>query len=102
MQTTLTKPGTEVFLACGHLNASNASQLQNQLTELMTAPWCDGLVVDMSHVESLDSAGLMVLVAVLSLAQRLDKCFSLRAVSASIRIIFELTQLDRVFEIAVA
>jgi anti-anti-sigma factor len=57
------------------------------------------LLVDMSQVESLDSAGLLALVSTLTLAQQIDKQFALCHVSASIRIIFELTQLDRVFEI---
>ena len=53
----------------------------------------------MSQVEALDSAGLMLLVSTLTLAQRLGKRFSLFEISPSVRIIFELTQLDRVFEI---
>ena len=47
----------------------------------------------------MDSAALMALVHGLRLAQSLGKRFSLCAVSPSIQIIFELTQLDRVFEI---
>jgi anti-anti-sigma regulatory factor len=41
----------------------------------------------------------MALVSALTLAQQLGKRFSLCSVAPSIRIIFELTQLDRVFEI---
>ncbi len=53
----------------------------------------------MGQVESIDSAGLMVLVSALSMAQRLNKRLSLCSVSHSVRMIFELTQLDKVFEI---
>lgn len=53
----------------------------------------------MAQVESIDSAGLMALVAALSLSQRLNKRFSLCAISHSVRIILELTQLDRAFEV---
>jgi anti-sigma B factor antagonist len=42
----------------------------------------------------------MVLVSTLTLAQRLNKRFGLVGVSPSVRIILELTQLDRVFEIS--
>jgi anti-anti-sigma factor len=83
----------------GHLNASNAAALQSQLTAAVSSPRCSALLVDLSQVESLDSAGLMALVSALTLAQQLDKRFSICCVSPSIRIIFELTQLDRVFEI---
>ncbi len=96
--TSLATLGTEVYLDCEHLNASNASQIKTQLMELIIAPWCDGLIVDMAGVELLDSSGLMALVTILSVAQQMDKRFVLRGVSASIQIIFELTQLDRVFE----
>jgi anti-anti-sigma regulatory factor len=40
----------------------------------------------------------MVLVSALTTAQQSSKRFALCNVSSSIRIIFELTQLDRVFE----
>ncbi len=83
----------------GPLNASNAAAFQSQLTAAVAASGQSILLVDMAAVESLDSAGLMALVAGLSLAQRLNKRFSLCSVSPAIRMIFELTGLDRVFEI---
>ena len=41
----------------------------------------------------------MALVSGLQLAQHLDRRFGICSVSPSIRIVFELTQLDQVFEI---
>jgi anti-sigma B factor antagonist len=55
--------------------------------------------VDLEQVESLDSAGLMALVSGVKLAQRLGLSLSLSSVSPTLKIIFELTQLDKVFEI---
>jgi anti-sigma B factor antagonist len=102
MQSVLSRPASAVSVIRpqGHVNAANAAELQHQLNQVLLSAETTALQVDMGQVESLDSAGLMVLVAGLSVAQRLDKQFSLCAVSASIRIIFELTQLDRVFDIA--
>jgi anti-sigma B factor antagonist len=104
MQSVLSRPNAvaavSVLRPQGHVNAASATELQRQLNQVLLSAETIGVQVDMSQVESLDSAGLMVLVAGLSVAQRLDKPFSLCAVSASIRIIFELTQLDRVFDIA--
>lgn len=57
------------------------------------------VLVDLEQVESIDSAGLIALVRGLKLAQTLGRRFSICCVSPSIRIIFELTQLDQVFEI---
>lgn len=99
MQSVLTLPQMKTVQPCGYLNASNVAEFQQQLTTVVSSQQYSALLVDMSQVESLDSAGLMALVSALSLAQRLGKRFSLCSVSASIRIIFELTQLDQVFEI---
>ncbi len=82
----------------GHINASNADHLKTQLTALVNSD-IKGVLVDLHQVEGLDSAGLMALVAALSLAQRQDKRFSLCCVPPAIKMILELTQLDRVFEI---
>ncbi len=99
MQSVLVRPQTVVVRPQGHVNAANASTLQDQLTIVVKSEQTSALLVDMQNVESLDSAGLMVLVSTLSLAQRQHKRFSLCSISASIRIIFELTQLDDIFEI---
>ncbi|MGG6293168.1 STAS domain-containing protein [Leptolyngbya sp. AN02str] len=88
-----------VFKPEGHINASNAAQLQQELSDLVTSVHCDSLIVDMSEVESLDSAGLMALVATLNRAQQLHKTFGICKVPPSIQIIFELTQLDQAFNI---
>lgn len=82
----------------GHINASNASDFQRQLTSAVTSQQ-NAVLVDMHRVESLDSAGLMGLVSALSLAQNLKRRFSICCIAPSIKIIFELTQLDEAFEI---
>ena len=99
MQYAPSRPQFEVLPISGHLNAANADQLQEQLTEAIANSHHAHILVDMANVESLDSAGLMALVTALSLAQRLNRQLSLCAISPSVRIIFELTQLDRVFPI---
>ena len=82
-----------------NLNAANASEFGRELTTVINSEREAIVLVDMEKVESLDSAGLMVLVSALSLSQRQNQRFSLCSISASVRIVFELTQLDRVFEI---
>ena len=47
----------------------------------------------------MDSAGLMALIEAFRLAQELEKELSICSVAPSVRMIFELTQLDRVFDI---
>ncbi|NEQ42644.1 MAG: anti-sigma factor antagonist [Leptolyngbya sp. SIOISBB] len=93
IQTALT-----IVQPCGALNATNAYSLQTELSEYIAADNSAGLMVDMSGVESLDSAGLVSLISVLRMARNLSKRFCLCSVPPSIRIVFELTQLDQVFE----
>ncbi|NET36976.1 MAG: STAS domain-containing protein [Cyanothece sp. SIO1E1] len=98
MQSVLTNSSMAIVRPCGALNAANATEFQQQLVEAISADESAALLVDMSQLESLDSAGLISLVSALRLAQQLSKRFTLCSVSPSIRIIFELTQLDRAFE----
>lgn len=94
---TMTK-AMAVVQAQGSLNASNAQDFHLSLVERIRCDKSSGLIVDMSRVESLDSAGLISLVSALKHARQLSKRFCLCSVPPTIRIIFELTQLDRVFE----
>jgi anti-sigma B factor antagonist len=94
---TMTK-SMAIVQAQGSLNASNAQDFHLQLVEQITCDRSSGLVVDMSQVESLDSAGLISLVSALKQARQLRKRLYLYAVPPTIRIVFELTQLDRAFE----
>jgi len=82
----------------GALNATTADNWQAQLSKHIAADNSAGLMVDMSRVESLDSAGLVSLISALRMARNLSKRFCLCSVPPSIRIVFELTQLDQVFE----
>jgi anti-sigma B factor antagonist len=108
MQSTLAHPQTAanqttakmmVVQPCGHINAANAETLKQQLTETVSAKDSASLFVDMTRVESLDSHGLMAFISALTLAQRMNKRFGLFGISPAVQIVFELTQLDRVFEI---
>lgn len=98
MQNVLTQVRVSVVKLSGHINAANAEGFQQQLLSALSAQPAAAVVVNMCDVESLDSAGLMALVSALTTAQQSNQRFGLCNVPASIRIIFELTQLDRVFE----
>jgi anti-sigma B factor antagonist len=99
MPATLSYPKTTVIFPQGNLNAANAVEFQQDLTTALQDAGTKALIVSLEQVESLDSAGLMALVSALKLAQSLGRCMSLCSVSPAIQIVFELTQLDQVFEI---
>ncbi len=83
----------------GQIDAANASDFHQQLTDALKSQASSLLLVDMNQVEFIDSAGLMVLVRAFRQASTLGRPLSFCSISAPVRIILELTQLDRVFEI---
>jgi anti-anti-sigma factor len=99
MQNVLTKSRFSVMQPSGYINAANADDFRQELAHHLIQDQPSGLLVDLSQVEALDSAGLMALVSGLTMAQNRRQRFGLCGISPSLRIIFEVTQLDRVFDI---
>ena len=99
MTSTLIKTKVETITPQNQVSAANAKELQDQIEDMFNLSPPSMLLVNMEKVEFMDSAGLMVLVNAFNRAKELDLCFRLRSVNESIKIIFELTQLDQVFEI---
>lgn len=99
MTAIIASPDLTVIRFQGSCNAANAFEFQRQMKIAVTQERHTSILVDLEQMESLDSAGLMALIYGLRLAQVLERRFSLCSVPPSIQIIFELTQLDQVFEI---
>lgn len=92
-------PSVTVICPSGVLNAESAAKFEQELIMAMRAN-CEGeLIVDMGKVESLDNAGLVSFMSALNAARAKSKRLSICSAPPSIRIVFELTQLDRVFTI---
>lgn len=90
-------PSVTVTCPSGILNAESASRFQRQLISAMQESCGGELVVDMSRVDSLDNAGLVSFMSALNAARSKSKRLSICSAPPSVRIVFELTQLDRVF-----
>lgn len=82
----------------GRLDASNAQTLKESLEQLI-----DGgvthLVVDLTQVPFIDSAGLAALVSALKATRRVGGHVMLSGVQPQARTVFSLTMLDQVFAI---
>ncbi|EAZ89070.1 STAS domain-containing protein [Crocosphaera chwakensis] len=89
----------EVLEPTGYITAANVDDFQEKLTTFVSNNPNRDYLVNMHQVEFIDSAGLMAIVSAFRLAQRLNKKLSVCSLSPSVRIIFELTQLDRALEI---
>ena len=99
MNTTQLRTKFTTFKPEGYLSAANSSELLKSLTAKVKSSQDPALVVDMEAVEFMDSAGLMVLVKAFRLAESLGRRFAICSLAPSVRIVFELTQLDKAFEI---
>jgi anti-sigma B factor antagonist len=99
MRNTIIPSKIATFEPSGYVTAANVNQFKQALMTAVKSQDYSVFLVDMSRVEFLDSAGLMAVVSAFRHVQAMDKHFSLCSLAPSVRIIFELTQLDRVLEI---
>ncbi|MEG4167362.1 MULTISPECIES: STAS domain-containing protein [unclassified Microcoleus] len=99
MQTLLAHKPITVIRPLDYLNAATCEEFDVQLMTAIAAPGVVAVVVDLAEVKFIDSAGLMALVSGLKQAKKMGRRFSLCSVSPGIKMILELSQLDRVFEI---
>ena len=83
----------------GFLSAANASEFLERLTVEVKSSVDSAFLVNMEAVEFMDSAGLMALIKAFRLAESLGRRFGICSLAPSVRIMFELTQLDKAFEI---
>lgn len=83
----------------GTLNATTVMHFHHQINTAVASSYHPSLLIDMQYVDQIDSAGLMALVLAFKLAKKFDKQLSLCSLSHTVRMILELTQLDRVLEI---
>lgn len=80
------------------LDAKAGSHIEKEVAAI--APGRPMLVlIDMSQVDFVDSSGLFTLVSVLRSAREKGVRLVLCNLKATVRLIFEISQLDRVFEI---
>ncbi len=98
MQRLLSNGQSALVQAEGQINAANANALAIQMYRAVMSQ-ATAVIIDMSQVESFDSNGLMALVSAFNLAQQRKKRFSLCSMPAHVKIMFEMAQLDDVFEI---
>jgi anti-sigma B factor antagonist len=82
----------------GRLDASNAQTLKESLEQLIDGGITQ-LVVDLTKVPFIDSAGLAALVSTLKATRRAGGNVLLTGVQPQARTVFSLTMLDQVFAI---
>ncbi|MEM1392650.1 MAG: STAS domain-containing protein [Cyanobacteria bacterium P01_H01_bin.150] len=99
MQTIVDNPKITIIRPQGCLNAVNAAKLESELGAALNQNNNTIVLLSLEKVDFIDSAGLMALVSGVRKANALEQRLCFCSVAPSHRIIFELTRLDRVFEI---
>ena len=99
MNSNLLEQKFTTFQPQGYVSAANAGEFLQQLIEAVETSQNSSLLIDMKEVEFMDSAGLMALIEAFRLAQDKKRDLSICSVAPSVRMLFELTQLDNVFTI---
>ena len=90
--------GETVLSAVGELDVNTAPELREQLAQLVN----DGvrrIVVDLADVSFVDSTALSVLVSALKRLRQADGDLTLASPTPSVRRVFEITGLTRLFTI---
>ncbi len=82
----------------GRLDLQGGERLQQQLETIAPRRY-EIWVIDLSEVEFIDSPGLSALISGLELARESNARLVLCSLRPSARLIFEITQLDRAFDI---
>lgn len=89
-----------VVKLCGNLDHSTVHSFRSTLETKIRSEQCFEILIDLSQVEFIDMAGLAAISSVLLIAKQFDCKLIFCQVTPPIKLLFELTQLDRVLEIS--
>ncbi|OLP17257.1 hypothetical protein BST81_15675 [Leptolyngbya sp. 'hensonii'] len=82
----------------GILDGIAASQLRQEVNTFIE-DGADTILIDLKDVTFMDSSGLGALVIILKAVRSAGKRLCLSSVSDQVKMLFELTSMDRIFEI---
>lgn len=94
----ITKQGATIVEIHGDVDLYSSPQVRSVLMEL-TEKKTPGIVVDLKDVGYMDSSGVATLVEGLQQVGRYGGKFKLMHLASAVREVFELSRLDKVFEI---
>lgn len=97
VQTRKTDAGITVVVPSGRLDVAGAPTLKAAIGEAVRDDGTPRLVIDMEGVSFVDSTGLGSVIAALKLVRGSKGDIRLAAPNQQVRVVLELTTLDRVF-----
>ncbi len=81
----------------GILDGIRGNQLRREISDIV-ASGADIVLIDLKDVKFVDSSGLGALVSAMQMVRKADGKLFLCSVSDQVRMLFELTKMDRVFQ----
>ena len=84
----------------GMLDGATTNELKNQVTEVIQQG-ADIVLLDMKGVNFMNSSGIGALVAILKIVRAKEKQLYLCGLTDQVKMIFQLTKMDRVFKLFV-
>jgi anti-sigma B factor antagonist len=88
----------QVIEPTGILDSTKA-EVFRQTVEQLLKDGAEVILVDMKEITFIDSSGLGTLVVLLKNMRGLNRTFCICSINDQVRMLFELTSMDRVFEV---
>lgn len=85
----------KVVRPVGALTSATVDDFKEEMLDAITSGGANEVAIDMAAVDSVDNSGLIALLAGFDTAKRYRKRLHLCDVAPQVRIVFELSQLDR-------
>ncbi|MBG1259738.1 STAS domain-containing protein [Nostoc commune] len=92
------KLSVTVLELSGILDGIRGNELRREVSGIM-AKGADILLLDMKEVKFIDSSGLGALVSAMQMARNANSKLFICSISDQVRMLFELTKMDRIFQI---
>ncbi|HIK44239.1 MAG TPA: STAS domain-containing protein [Leptolyngbyaceae cyanobacterium M65_K2018_010] len=90
-------PNVQVMAPAGILDSTKAEEFR-QTVDQMLAHGADIILIDLQNITFIDSSGLGTLVVLLKKVRSFDRRLCICSINDQVRMLFELTSMDRVFE----
>ncbi|MBW4614426.1 MAG: STAS domain-containing protein [Desmonostoc vinosum HA7617-LM4] len=91
-------PTVKILEPAGILDGIRGNQLRREISDIV-ADGVDILLIDLKEVKFVDSSGLGALVASMQTVRAANAQLFVCSVSDQVRMLFELTKLDRIFKL---
>jgi anti-sigma B factor antagonist len=88
----------EVITPEGILDSTKAEEFRQKVDEMLAAG-VEVILIDLKDITFIDSSGLGTLVVILKKVRGIDRHLYICSINDQVRMLFELTSMDRVFDV---